>query len=109
MMLKKVYMPSIEPFTKTVEESKQTRLVLKDAPRELLIIKPAERFALDPPDSKGADSERLAIAKTFLSLAFKYGSEYDKAYDIYYDGKNAMLRNKIVSIQDKDLEIDNKV
>jgi hypothetical protein len=57
MMLKKVYKPLIEPLTKTVEETKQTMLVLKDAPRELLTIKPAERLALDPPDSKGADSE----------------------------------------------------
>jgi hypothetical protein len=108
---KKVYKPLIEPLTKMAEETKQTRLALKDAPRELLAIKPTERLALDPPDSKGPDLKGLVgpIAKTFLSYAFKSGSEYDKAYGIKFDGKNAMLGDKIVSIQDNDLGIGNKV
>jgi hypothetical protein len=108
---KKVYKPLIEPLTKMVEETKQTRLALKDAPRELLTIKPAEKLALDPPDPKGADSKGLVgpIAKAFLSLAFKPGSEYDKAYGIKFDGKNAKLGDTIVSIQGDDLGIGNKV
>ena len=108
---KKVYKPLIEPLTKMVEETKQTRLALEDAPRELLTIKPAERLALDPPDSKEPDSKGLvgSIAKTFLSYAFKSGSEYDKAYGIKFDGKYAMLGDTIVSIQDNDLGIGNKV
>jgi hypothetical protein len=94
-----------------VDETKQTGLAQKDAPRELLTIKPAERLALDPTDSKGGDSKRQvgSKAKTFLSLAFKYGSEYDRACGIKFDGKNAMLGDEIVSIQDNDLGIGNKV
>jgi hypothetical protein len=108
---KKVYKPLIEPLTKMVEETKQTRLALKDAPRELLTIKPAERLALDPPDSKRPDSKGLVgpIAKTFLSYAFKSGSEYDKAYGIKFDGKNAMLGDTIVSIRGNDLMIGEEV
>jgi hypothetical protein len=37
-MLKKVYKHLIEPLTKMVEETKRTRLALKDAPRELLTM-----------------------------------------------------------------------
>jgi hypothetical protein len=90
---KKVYKPLIEPLIKMIEETKQTRLALKDAHREFLTIKPSQRLALDPPDSKEPDSKGLvgSIAKFLSSLAFKLGSEYDKAYFIKFDGKNAML------------------
>jgi len=106
--VKRVYKPLLDPLSEIVNETKQTRLAIKDIPHDRIKsieYKPERTLALTSPESKSVGS----IAKLFLSYAFKTGNEYDKAYGIKFDGKHAMLGEKKIEVQGDNLKIGDQI